>query len=116
MPEHCDHYHDKIEQILQEIAANNQEHASFRRRLNDVEKQNEKQTEFAIALQKQGNALENMAKSMTSMEKAISSVDNRVGKLEKEPADKWKKISFEIVKYIVLAAVGVAVGYILKGA
>ena len=44
MPEHCDHYHDKIEQILQEIAANNQEHASFRRRLNDVEKQNEKQT------------------------------------------------------------------------
>lgn len=116
MPEHCDHYHDKIEQILQEIASNNQEHASFRRRLNDVEKQNEKQTEFAIALQKQGNALENMAKSMTSMEKAISSVGDRVGKLEKEPADKWKKISFEIVKYIVLAAVGVAVGYILKGA
>lgn len=116
MPEHCDHYHDRIEQVLQEIAANNQEHASFRRRLNDVEKQNEKQTEFVIALQKQGNAIENMAKSMSSMEKTISSVGDRVGRLEKEPADKWKKISFEIVKYIVLAAVGVAVGYILKGA
>ena len=115
MPEHCDHYHDKIEQLLQGAAANDKEHESFRRRLNEVEKKSEKQTEFVMALQKQGSAIENMAKSLTSMEKTISSVDNRVGKLEKEPADKWKMISFEIVKYIVLAAVGVAVGYILKG-
>ena len=116
MPEHCDHYHDKIEQILQEIAANNQEHASFRRRLNEVEKQSDKQTDLIVELKEQGNTLKTMTKSLNSMEKTITDVGERVGKLEKEPADKWKKMSFEIVKYIVLAAVGVAVGYILKGA
>lgn len=116
MPEHCDHYHDKIEQLLQGAAANDKEHESFRRRLNEVEKQNEKQTEFMMALQKQGNAIENMTKSLNRMEDTLKDVGARVGKLENEPADKWKKISFEIVKYIVLAAVGVAVGYILKGA
>ena len=116
MPEHCDHYHDKIEQLLQGAAANDKEHESFRRRLDEVEKKSEKQTEFMIALQQQGSAIENMVKSLNRMEDTLKNVDNRVGKLEKEPADKWKKISFEVVKYIVLAAVGVAVGYILKGA
>lgn len=116
MPENCDRCHDKIEQLLQGAAANDKEHESFRRRLNDVEKRAEQQTEFMLTLQKQGNAIENMTKSLNRIEKTIVTVGDRVEKLENEPADKWKKISFEIVKYIVLAAVGVAVGYILKGA
>ena len=35
--------------------------------------------------------------------------------IEHEPGEKWKKITFEIVKYLVLAAVGVAAGYFIKG-
>ena len=46
----------------------------------------------------------------------MDKLDKRISVIEREPADKWKKLAFEIVKYIVLAAVGVAVGYIIKGA
>lgn len=116
MPEHCDHYHDKIEQLLQKDAANDKEHESFRRRLNEVEKQRNEQTDLIVELKEQGATLKTMTKSLTSMEKKIEGVGDRVGKLEREPADKWKKITYEIIKYIVLAAVGVAVGYVIKGA
>lgn len=116
MPEHCDHYHEKIEEILQEIASNNKEHESFRRRLNEMEKQSDKQTDLIVELKEQGNTLKTMTKSLNNMEKTITDVSERVGKLEREPADKWKKITYEIIKYIVLAAVGVAVGYVIKGA
>lgn len=116
MPEHCDHYHDKIEQLLQKDAANDKEHESFRRRLNEVEKQSDKQIDLFVELKEQGNTLKTMTKSLNNMEKTITDVGERVGKLEREPADKWKKITYEIVKYIVLAAVGVAVGYVIKGA
>lgn len=116
MPEHCDHYHDKIEQLLQKDAANDKEHESFRRRLNEVEEQRKEQTEFLAELRTQGCAIQNMVESLNSMKETITTVKDRVGKLEREPADKWKKITYEIVKYIVLAAVGVAVGYVIKGA
>lgn len=116
MPEHCDHYHDKIEQLLQSAAANDQEHTSFRRRLKELDDRIEKQNDILITLERQGNAIENMTKSLSRIEMTISTVGDRVKKLETEPADKWKKISFEIVKYLVLAAVGMAVGYIIKGA
>ena len=115
MPEHCDHYHDKIEQLLQSAAANEQEHTSFRRRLKELDDRIEKQNEILITLERLGNAIENMTKSLSRIETTIATVGDRVKKLETEPGDKWRKLSFEIVKYIVLAAAGVAVGCVLKG-
>jgi hypothetical protein len=39
-----------------------------------------------------------------------------VGELEREPADKWKKITWEIVKAVVMAAVGAGIALLTKGA
>ena len=49
------------------------------------------------------------------MDGTLKNVASRVSKIEQEPGEKWKKIAFEIVKYLVLAAVGVAAGDFIKG-
>ena len=46
----------------------------------------------------------------------MQSVDKRVGELEREPADKWKKITWEIVKAVVLAAAGAGIAILTRGA
>lgn len=112
----CDRYHDKIEKLLQDAASNEMEHESFRRRLNKVDAIAQTQNDISISLQKQDDAIENMGKTLERIETTLSTVSGRVEKIEAAPGDKWKKITYEIVKYIVLAAVGVAVGYVIKGA
>ncbi len=96
------------------LAKNEQEHKSFRRRLDELEKDVQKQNGILLTLQKQGDAIENMAKTLGDVKTTVESIDKRVDSIEREPADKWKKIMFEVVKYIVLAALGVAVGYLVK--
>nr|DAH66793.1 MAG TPA: Sec20 [Caudoviricetes sp.] len=112
----CDRYHDKIEKLLQDAASNETEHESFRRRLKELDATVKTQNGILVTLQKQGDAIENMGKSLARIETTLSAVGGRVEKIEAAPGDKWKKITYEIVKYIVLAAVGVAVGYVIKGA
>jgi hypothetical protein len=34
--------------------------------------------------------------------------------MEKEPGEKWKKVTWEILKYVLLAVVGLVVGLIVK--
>lgn len=102
-------------QVDQETAANRTEHESFKRRLKDLEEAGKERTEMLLAIQRQGDAIESMDKKMDGISASVGRVEKRVDEIEKEPADKWKKISFEIVKYVVLAVIGVAVGYFIKG-
>ena len=55
-----------------------------------------------------------MTRALREIKLAVEQVDQRVGKIEQEPAERWKKVTFEIIKYIVIAAVGAAVGMIVK--
>lgn len=110
--------HDFMElkaKVDEQTATNKAEHESFKRRLKDLEDGGKERTEMLLAIQRQGDAIQSMDKKMDGIAVSVGRVEKRVDEIEKEPADKWKKISFEIVKYVVLAAVGVAVGYILKG-
>lgn len=102
-------------QVDAETAANHAEHASFRRRLDSLEGAAKERTEMLLAIQRQGDAIENMGKKVGEIAVSVGNVEKRVDEIEKEPAENWKKMGFEIVKYIVLAVVGVAVGYFLKG-
>lgn len=102
-------------QVDQETAANRMEHESFKRRLKELEEAGKERTEMLLAIQRQGDAIESMDKKMDGISASVGRVEKRVDEIEKEPADKWKKITFEIVKYVVLAAIGAAVGYFIKG-
>ena len=97
------------------LSANATEHASFKRRLDACEDKLGEQTKMLVIMERQSNAIENMNAGIGRVEKKVDSIDGRVAVLEKEPADKWKKLAFEIVKYVVIAALGLAVGYIIKG-
>ena len=105
---------DQLNQLLRDMASNEMEHKSFRRRLDDHDQALKEQSKILVAMERQSAAIENMGKAIGQLDQTIRGMDARVADLEKEPADKWKRISFEIIKYIVLAAIGVAVGYIIK--
>lgn len=101
--------------IKADLAANETEHKSFRRRLDEHDEALKKQGDILIIMERQSNAIEKMSGTVGRVEKKVDSIDTRVGQLEKEPADKWKKMSLEIIKYILIAAVGFAVSYLFKG-
>ena len=72
------------------------------------------QGEILVQMERQSNAMEHMSESIGRVEKKVNSIDDRVAELEKEPGEKWKKIGFEIIKYLVLAAIGAVAGYLIS--
>lgn len=110
----CVMHEEAIGKLREDSAANEREHESFRRRLHEHDEKIEQMSQLMLAIQRQGDAIASMTKTLEQVKKSVDSVDNRVADLEREPGDKWKKISFEIVKYVVLAIVAAAVGYFIK--
>lgn len=105
---------EQYAKVIADLAANDTEHESFRRRLNDHDAAIKEQGKIFLALEKQSNAIEAMNTSMGRVEKKVDGINDRVDALEHEPADKWKKMSWEIIKYLVLALIGVAVGWFIN--
>ena len=97
--------HDKdIKTLSADMAANNKEHESFRRRLHEHDEQ-------INAIHTLATSVEKLAEAMNDTKKTVEKIDRRVETIENEPADKWKKISFEVIKTIVVLLVGAALAY-----
>lgn len=105
---------EQYAEITAKLAANETEHREFSRRLDNHSESLKKYGDILVIMERQSNAIERMSKALDRVEKTVASVDSRVAVLEKEPGDKWKKVSWEIIKYVVLALVGLAVGWIIK--
>ena len=114
MDEQCLNLHAQVTQLAEGLAENRTEHWSFRRRLDDLEENGKRQTEILLTLQRQADAIESINTKIDKVAGSVEQVAGRVTEMEKEPADRWKKLMFETVKYIVLAAVGAFIGYFLK--
>ena len=110
------HLHAIGEELAALKASNEADHKSYQRRIGALEEAQTKQTEMLLAIQNISNAQQNIVTKVNSIDGKVDMLGKRIDVIEKEPGDKWKKLAFEIVKYVVLAAVGVAVGYIIKGA
>lgn len=102
-------------EIAAHLAANDTEHASFKRRLDEHQRILDEHGKIYVALERQSAAIESMNKSVGRVETKVDGLAGRVEKIEQEPAQNWKRITWEIVKYVVLALVGLAVGLIIKG-
>lgn len=114
--EKCFMNHDEaIAKLREDAAANEREHESFRRRLHEHDEKIAEMSGLMLAIQRQGDAIESMTNTLKGLKTSVDNVEKRVADIEKEPGEKWKKVAFEVVKYVVLAAVGVAVGYVVKG-
>ncbi|MBP3411370.1 MAG: hypothetical protein J6M10_10295 [Clostridia bacterium] len=109
--------HDFMElktKVDEQTAANRAEHASFKRRLDSLEEAGKERTEMLLAIQRLGDAQEAVAEKVAGIATSVDGVEKRLDKIEKEPGEETKKLRFEIIKYIVLAVLGVFVGYFLK--
>lgn len=111
--------HDLLEmkkQVDSETASNKAEHDMFKRRLTNLEEAAKERTEMLLAIQRQGTAIENIGKKVGEIAVSVGKVEKRVDEIEQEPGDNYKKLKYEVIKYIVLAVLGAFVGYFIKGA
>lgn len=104
MEKFCIMHDEDIKTLREDMAANDKEHESFRRRLHEHDEQ-------INAIHTLATSVEKLADAMNETKKTVEKIDRRVEDIEREPADKWKKISFEVVKAIVVALVGAALMY-----
>ena len=104
----------QVSQMMERVAEDRGDYQSILRRLEELESSDRRQNEMNIALQRQTDTIDALHEKMDALADQMNSVSGRVSEIEKEPGERWKKISFEIIKYIVLAAVGAAIGYLSK--
>lgn len=105
---------EQLAELMASMASNETEHKSFRRRLDGCEEKLDKALNMQLVMERQSAAIENLGKGVGRVEQKVDSIDNRVAELEREPGEKWKKIAFEVVKYVVIALLGLAVGYVIN--
>ena len=105
---------EQYAELMAKLASNETEHKSFCRRLDEHDALLREQNKIVVAIEKQSNAIETMNKSMGRVESKVDSLSGRVDAMEKEPGEKWKKVTWEILKYVLLAIAGVVVGLIVK--
>lgn len=107
---------EQYAEIIGALRANEQEHSSYNRRLHEHDEKIDKLQQTQVQLANLTNAVNNLASGIGEVKTAVQSVDKRVGELEREPADKWKKITWEIVKAVVMAAAGAGIAILTRGA
>ena len=104
----------QVSQMAEHIAESRGEHREILRRLDELEHSDREQSDMNVALQRQADAIDALHEKADMLAERMNSVSGRVTAIEKEPGERWKKIGFEIIKYIVLAAVGAVIGYLSK--
>lgn len=102
--------------IKGQLMANVKEHESYNRRLKEHDEHLDKLDNTYVLLERLTNAVNSLTSGMADLKTVVQSMDGRVAQLEREPADKWKKVMWEIIKAILLAVVGVVIGRFTKGA
>lgn len=110
---------EQYAKIVADMAANEKEHESYNRRLKEHDEKIDKLQQTQILLERLTNAVNNLSAGVGELKTTVQRVDSRVAALEQEPADKWKKITWEVVKWLVIGILGFAAGVIynmLKGA
>ena len=104
---------EQYAEMVAQLASNETEHKSFRRRLEEHDALLREQNKIVVAIEKQSNAIETMNKSMGRVESKVDSLSGRVDAVEKKPGEKWEKVTWEILKYLLLTVAGVVIGKFL---
>ena len=102
-------------QLLARMAANEQEHESFKRRLDAVEDASKEHGAIMKEIWSLSAAIKSILESQQRTEGNIKSMNARIAALESEPADKWRKLTWEFIKAVALAAAGVVIGRLIGG-
>ena len=106
--DNCRRLQDISDEVARETASNREVHKDIFRRLGDLEASSREQNQMLVTMQKQADAIESMNGKIDIMSDSVSEIARRVSDIEREPADRWKKITYEVIKCVVVAAVGAA--------
>ena len=114
MDERIENLQTQVSQLMEHIAESRGDHRAILRRLDELEASDREQSGMCVTLQRQADAIDALHEKVDAFANSLCSVSGRVSDMEKEPGEQWKKMGFEIIKYIVLAAVGAAIGFMMK--
>lgn len=113
--ENCRRLNELTTTVAEETGANDIAHKAMEHRLDVLEEGYKQQNNILVTLQKQADAIESMNGKIDNIATSVNSMSTRITDIEKEPGENWKKMGFEIVKYIVIAGVGAAIAFIFGG-
>jgi len=105
---------EQYAEIKGQLMANDKEHQSYNRRLQDHDEHLNKLDNTYIMLERLTNSVNSLTAGMGDLKAAVQSVDKRVADIEREPADKWKKATWKIIELVLAAVVGAALVYFTK--
>lgn len=77
-----------------------------KRRLDGIESEVKEQGKLLNTIDKLVAGLARFDEKITDLSDKIDGLGSRINLIELKPAEKWERIIFEILKYVVLAGVG----------
>jgi predicted nucleic acid-binding Zn-ribbon protein len=77
-----------------------------KRRLDSIESEVKEQGKLLNTIDKLVAGLARFDEKITDLSDKIDGLGSRINLIELKPAEKWERIIFEILKYVVLAGVG----------
>ena len=106
---------EQYAEIRAQLASNITEHESYNRRLREHDERLQKLSDVLVVLERLTNSIKSLTDKIGTMDSSMKAIDNRLADIEREPGEKWKRITFEIIKAVVLAAAGAGIAVIIKG-
>jgi predicted RNase H-like nuclease (RuvC/YqgF family) len=105
---------EQYAEVLGALRANEKEHESYNRRLHEHDDDIRKLRETQIQIERLTNAVNNLAAGIGEVKTAVQGVDRRVADLEREPGEKWKKVTWKVAELLLAAIVGGVIAYLIK--
>ena len=104
------------QELTQAFTTMNAKMAAMNEKLNDacahmegIEKEVREQGKLLQSIDRLAMGLSRLDEKMGDLSDKITAFGSRINLMELKPAEKWEKIGFEVVKYLVLAGIGYAI-------
>ena len=106
---------EQYAEIRAQLASNQTEHESYNRRLREHDERLQKLSDVLVVLERLTSSIKSLTDKIGTMDDSMKAIDHRLAVIELEPAAKWKSITWEIIKAVVLAVAGAGIAIIIKG-
>ena len=106
---------EQYAEIRAQLASNTTEHESYNRRLREHDERLQKLSDVLVVLERLTSSIKSLTDKIGVMDDSMKAIDHRLAVIELEPATKWKSITWEIIKAVVLAVAGAGIAIIIKG-
>lgn len=97
------------------IAVHDECIVEYGRRLDGIEAEVKEQGKLLQSIDRLAMGLTRLDEKMGDLSCKIDTFGSRINMIELKPAEKWERIAYEVLKYIVLAGVGFLAAKLIGG-